>query len=108
MLELINVKYMKFLFEIQRKPQNISELARSGDLTLSVASNLISRLALEKVLFKQRTDYGNGKQIIATLTPYGNMQVKLLREMWKNNQQKDYIMENYEKKMADGGEDGRN
>ncbi len=83
MLELINVKYMKFLFEISKKPRNISELAKKGDLTLSVASNLISRLTAEGVLSKDKVE--GGREITITLTEYGKAQVKLLRDINNNH-----------------------
>ena len=85
MLEIINQKYMNFLFEISKKPKNISTLAKKGDLTLSVASTLISRWAREGVVIKQKSDGERGKEIIITLTEYGKVQVKLLKELSKNH-----------------------
>ncbi len=84
MLEMINQRYMKFLFETGKRPKNISELAKIGDLTLSVASTLISRWAREGVVIKTKLDNQNGK-IIITLTNYGKAQVKLLKEINRNH-----------------------
>ena len=84
MLEIINQKNMNFLFEIAKKPRNISELAKRGDLTLSVASTLISRLARENVVVKTRSDGERGREIIITLTEYGIAQVKLLKQIKRN------------------------
>ncbi len=84
MLEIINQRYMQFLFNIGKKPKNISELAKMGDLTISVASTLISRWAREGVVLKEKSDGGRGKDIIITLTEYGKMQVDLLRELNRN------------------------
>ena len=95
MLEIINQRYMKFLFEIENKQRNISELAKINDLTLSVASTLISRWAHEGVVVKEKPE--GGKEIIITLTKYGEDQVKLLRELNKNHLK-------YSKKTIDGGE----
>ena len=75
---------MNFLFEIAKKSRNISELAKRGDLTLSVASTLISRLARENVVTKTIADGSRGREIIITLTEYGEKQVKLLRELKRN------------------------
>lgn len=83
MLEIINQRYMFFLFEIAKKPRNISELAKKGDLTLSVASTLISRWAREGVILKQRAEKGN--EIIILLTDYGKEQTKLLKELNNNH-----------------------
>lgn len=88
MLEIINQKYMKFLFEIAKKPKNISELAKKGDLTLSVASNLISRWTNEEVVLKEKSEGGRGREIIIFLTEYGKAQVKLLKQLNKNHQKK--------------------
>ncbi len=88
MLEIINQRYMKFLFEIAKKPKNISWLAKKGDLTLSVASSLISRWAREGVISKQKSDGGRGKEIIIYLTEYGKDQVKLLKQIAKNHKSK--------------------
>ena len=84
MLEIINQKYMNFLFEISKGPKNISELAKKGDLTLSVASTLISRWAKSNVVNKEKSDGKRGKEIIITLTEYGKAQVKLLKDINKN------------------------
>ncbi len=88
MLEIINQRYMKFLFEIAKKPKNISWLAKKGDLTLSVASSLISRWDREGVISKKKSDGGRGKEIIIYLTEYGKAQVKLLKELNKNHKEK--------------------
>jgi len=79
---------MQFLFEISKKPKNISELAKKGDLTLSVASTLISRWAREGVVLKEKSEGGRGKEIIIFLTEYGEAQVKLLKQLNKNYQKK--------------------
>ncbi len=79
---------MKFLFEIAKKPKNISWLAKKGDLTLSVASSLISRWDREGVISKKKSDGGRGKEIIIYLTEYGKAQVKLLKELNKNHKEK--------------------
>ncbi len=84
MLEIINQKNMNFLFEIAKRPRNISELAKREDITLSFASTLISRLARENVVIKTLTDGNRGTQTIITLTNYGEKQVKLLRELKRN------------------------
>lgn len=99
MLEIINQKNMNFLFVIARKPRNISELAKLGDLTLSVASTLISRLARENVVQKTKSDGERGREIIITLTEYGKEQIKLLRQV-KNN----YKMNKHYTKTEKGGE----
>jgi len=83
MLEIINQRYMKFLFKISNKPRNISELAKIGDLTISVASTLISRWAREGVIIKQKTE--GAKEIIIVLTEYGKSQVALLKSLNKNH-----------------------
>ena len=75
---------MNFLFEIAKKPRNISELAKRGDIVISVASTLISRLARENIVKKTMADGSRGTQTIITLTEYGEKQVKLLRELKKN------------------------
>ena len=90
MLEIINQKNMNFLFIIGNKPRNISELAKKGDLTLSVASTLISRWARVNVVNKQKSEGGRGTEIIITLTDYGKSQVNLLKQI-KNNYQKNKI-----------------
>lgn len=82
MLEIINQKYMRFLILISKKPKNVSELAKKGDLTFSVASTLISRWARVGVLLKQKSE--GHKEIIITLTEYGKAQVKLLKQLKKN------------------------
>lgn len=91
MLEIINQRYMKFLIDIGNTPRNISALAKLEDLTLSVASTLISRWAREGVVLKQRSDHGKGKEIIITLTEYGEIQVKLLKQLKKNHLEKNNI-----------------
>ena len=75
---------MQFLFDISRKPRNVSELAKRGDFTLSVASTLISRWSREGVVFKEKSDQ-RSKEIIVTLTHYGIEQVKLLKGLFKNH-----------------------
>lgn len=102
MLEIINQKNMNFLFVIARKPRNISELAKLGDLTLSVASTLISRLARDNVVEKTKADGERGREIIITLTEYGQAQVRLLKQIKKNYKQNKYQIETTEK----GGENG--
>jgi len=87
MLEIINQRYMKLLFEISKKRRNISELAKKGDLTLSVASTLISRWSNSGVIIKEQFNGGRGKEIIITLTEYGKSQVELLKKI-NNNYQK--------------------
>lgn len=87
MLEIINQKNMNFLFEIAKKPRNISELAKRGDLMLSTASTLISRLARENIVTKTEVDGNRGRQIIITLTEYGTAQVKLLKQIKQNHQE---------------------
>ena len=85
MLEIINQRYMKFLFEIDNKVRNISELAEKADLSKSVASTLISRLVREGVVLKQRSKNERGKEILISLTEYGKAQVKLLRQLYINH-----------------------
>jgi len=85
MLEIINQRYMFFLFEISKKPRNISELAKKCELTVSVTSTIISRWAVEGVVLKQKADAGKGRETIITLTEYGEQQVKLLKELFKNH-----------------------
>lgn len=76
---------MKFLFEISKGPKNISDLAKKGELTMSVASTLISRWAKSGVVNKQKLDMVNrGKETIITMTEYGTMQVDLLKQISKN------------------------
>ena len=84
MLEIINQKNMNFLFIIGNKPRNISELAKRGDLTIPAASTLISRWARLNVVEKTKSDGERGREIIITLTEYGEAQVKLLRELRRN------------------------
>ncbi len=85
MLEIINQKYMQFLFNISKGPKNISDLARKGELTMSVASTLISRWAKSNVVNKQKLDTVNrGKETIITMTEYGTIQVNLLKELNRN------------------------
>lgn len=88
MLEMINQRYMKFLFLISRRPRNISKLAKIGDFTLSVTSTLISRWAREGVVLKQKSE--GGKEIIIALTEYGKAQVKLLKELNQNHLKEHY------------------
>ena len=95
MLEIINQRYMKFLFEIDNKKRNISELAKINDLTLSVASTLISRWAYKGVVLKVKPE--GRKETTIILTNYGQIQVNLLKEMNKN-----YLK--HSKKTSDGGE----
>ena len=71
MLEIINQKNMNFLFEVAKKPRNISELAKKGELALSVASTLISRWAKMGVVEKTRLSGNRGPEFIITLTGYG-------------------------------------
>ena len=87
MLEVINQKNMNFLFEIAKKPRNISELAKRADSTVSSASTLISRLERENVINKTESDWNRGKCIIITLTEYGEKQVRLLRQILKNHRE---------------------
>jgi len=87
MLEIINQKNMNFLFEIAKKPRNISELAKRGDIVVSAASILISRLARENVVEKTKADGERGREIIITLTEYGDKQVKLLKQILKNHKE---------------------
>ena len=84
MLEIINQKYMNFLFEISKGPKNVSELAKKGDLVLSVASTLISRWEKSGVVNKEKAEGQRGREIIITLTDYGKAQVKLLKEINRN------------------------
>ena len=104
MLEIINQKNMNFLFEIAKKPRNISELAKRGDLTLSVASTLISRLARENVLTKTQADGERGREIIIKLTEYGEAQVKLLKQVQRNHKQNKYQIKTTEKEVNNGTE----
>ena len=101
MLEIINQRYMNFLFEVEKKKRNISELARVGDLTISVTSVLISRWAKEGVVLKENSDSGRGKELIITLTDYGKAQVKLLKELNKNHKKNKQIKL---KDITNGGE----
>ena len=88
MLEIINQKYMQFLFLVSEKTRNISELAKRGDLTISVASTLISRWSNEGVVKKNKSEAGRGKEIIINLTEYGKTQIRLLRQLFKNHKKK--------------------
>ncbi len=90
MLEIINQRYMKFLFTISKGPKNISKLAKEEDLTLSVASTLITRWHREGVVLKEKAHGGKGKNIIITLTEYGKKQVKLLKELHQNHLKEHY------------------
>ena len=101
MLEIINQRYMKFLFEIDKRPKNISELAKIGDFTLSVASTLISRWARENVVIKQKAE--KGKEIIIILTDYGKKQVTLLKQL-DINREKNKEEINKILNRIDGGE----
>ena len=96
MLEIINQRYMKFLFEIAKKPKNISEFAKIADLTLSVASTLITRWHREGVVLKQKSE--GGKEIIIILTEYGRDQMELLKKLHRNHLKK------CENQTIDGGE----
>jgi len=87
MLEIINQRNMNFLFDIARKPRNISELAKRGDLSVSNASSLISRLQRENLVEKTMSDGDRGREIIITLTEYGKEQVKILKIIKRNHQQ---------------------
>ena len=84
MLEIINQKYMNFLFEISKGPKNVSDLAKKGDLVVSVASGLISRWERSGVVNKEKAEGQRGREIIITLTEYGKAQVKLLKEISRN------------------------
>ena len=101
MLEIINQRYMQFLFDIARKPRNISDLARKEDLTLSVASTLISRWARENVVKKTKSDGTRGREIIITLTEYGEKQVRLLKQLYKNHGENKEFLSKDEKKAID-------
>jgi len=101
MLEIINQRYMQFLFEIAKKPRNISDLARKENLTLSVASTLISRWARENVLEKTKSDGTRGREIIITLTEYGEKQVKLLKQINRNHKENKEFLSKDEKKAID-------
>jgi len=100
MLEVINQKNMNFLFEIAKKPRNISELAKRADSTVSSASTLISRLERENVINKTESDWNRGKCIIITLTEYGEKQVRLLRQILKNHRENKVALLNKEEKEA--------
>jgi len=102
MLEIINQRYMKFLFEIAKKPKNISWLAKKGDLTLSVASSLISRWEREGVILKKKSDGGRGKEIIIYMTDYGKDQVKLLKQLNKNHKDKRNVQDTNQKEETNG------
>jgi predicted transcriptional regulator len=103
MLEIINQRYMEFLFEIDKKPRNISSLAKVGNLTLSVASTLISRWSMEGVVLKEK--FEGGKEIIITPTEYGKAQRELLKEINNNHHTNKQRMIKIEKlKITEGGE----
>ena len=85
MLEIINEKYLNLLIEISYRPRNISELAKKGELTLSVASTIISRWARMGVLVKEKADHGRGNDLVVLLTPYGKEQVELFKKILKNH-----------------------
>jgi len=87
MLEIINQKNMNFLFEISKKPRNISELAKRTDMAISNVSTLVSRLQREGVVDKTESDWNRGKCMIITLTEYGQTQVKLLKQILKNHKE---------------------
>jgi len=112
MLEIINQKNMNFLFEIAKKPRNISELAKKIDITLSNTSILISRLHREGVVNKTESDGTRGREIIITMTEYGIAQVKLLKQVKRNYKENKNIILNQEEKNAlnliteKGGEHG--
>jgi len=92
---------MKFLFDIEKRPRNISELAKMEDFTIPVASMLISRWARENVVLKQKEK--KGREIIIYLTDYGKQQVKLLKQLNVNHQKnKEKINEILNR--IDGGE----
>lgn len=76
---------MNFLFDVSQRPRNISELAKVGDFTLSLTSTLISRWSKEGVVLKSKKE--GAKEIIITLTEYGEKQVKLLKELNLNHKQ---------------------
>jgi len=112
MLEIINQKNMNFLFEISKKPRNISELAKRTDMAISNVSTLVSRLQRENVVNKTESDWNRGKCMIITLTEYGATQVKLLRQILKNHKENKQLILNTEEKRAldliteKGGENG--
>lgn len=86
MLEIINQKYMNLLIEVSKKSRNISELAKAGDLTVSVASTLISRWAREGVVIKQASNHERGgREIVIILTEYGKAQTELLKKLFYNH-----------------------
>ncbi len=84
MLEIINQRNMKFLFDVASKPRNVSELAKRAGMTYSNTSILISRLARENVAIKTTTEGSRGREIIITLTDYGKEQVRLLKQIKRN------------------------
>lgn len=106
MLEIINQKNMNFLFEIAKKPRNISELAKRGDMTIGNASTLISRLDRENIVIKTTVDGTRGREIIITLTDYGKVQVKLLKEIQKNHQANKQLISDVAWNKNKGGENG--
>ena len=75
---------MLLLFEVSKKERNISELAKKGDLTSSVASIVISRWAKEGLVLKKRSEERKGNDLIIVLTDYGKEQVKLLKQINQN------------------------
>lgn len=95
MLEIINQRYMQFLFIIENRSRNISELAKLADLTLSVTSTLISRWAREGVVIKEKPE--GKKEIMITLTEYGKAQIKLLHQLYKNHLENNNIKNGGEK-----------
>ena len=88
MLEIINQKYMQFLFLVSEKARNISELAKRGDLAISAASILISRWSNEGVVKKKKSEAGRGTEIIISLTEYGKVQLRLLKQLFNNHKKK--------------------
>jgi len=104
MLEVINQRNMNFLFEIAKKPRNISELAKRTDMTVSNASTLISRLAKEGVVKKTMSDGARGVMTIITLTEYGIAQVKLLKQIKRNHKENKEQIKITEKEVNDGTE----
>lgn len=88
MLEIINQKYMQFLFLISEKTRNVTDLAKRGDLTISTASILISRWSNEGVIKKNKAKAGRRNEIIISLSEYGKIQIRLLRKLLNNHKKK--------------------
>lgn len=84
MLEIINQRYMLLLFEISKKPYNVSGLAKKGDLDISATSTLVSRWAKEGLLTKEKSESGRGNDLIIQLTEYGKEQIKILEQLHSN------------------------